>query len=92
MVFDIELEREHGSTQRKHRYSMAATLSAFQAKSLVDMLEGATIAANMTFPLPRFLLAPPLGDLGPAKAINLALDTMESTATWQYMETYWNIR
>lgn len=92
VVFDIELEREHGSTQRKHRYSMAATLSAFQAKSLVDMLEGATIAANMTFPLPRFLLAPPLGDLGPAKAINLALDTMESTATWQYMETYWNIR
>lgn len=71
---------------------MATTLSAFHAKSLVDMLDGATIAANMTFPLPRYLLAPPLGDLGSPKAINLALDTLESTSTWEYKETYWNIR
>ncbi|VDM38958.1 unnamed protein product [Toxocara canis] len=92
LFFDIDLQREHGSSQRKHHYNMATTLSAVHAKSLVDLLEGGVEAINMTFPLPRFLLAPPLGDLGPANAINLALGTTESTTTWEYKQTYWNVR
>ncbi|VDK35467.1 unnamed protein product [Anisakis simplex] len=92
MIFDIELEREHGSAQRQHRYTLYSNLSPSSSKSFVSLLEGGVQSINVTIPLPRFLLAPPLGDLAFANAINMALEKSNTTATCEFKQTYWHVK